>query len=126
MLISPSLEGRYAETKRSEDNTEWPTPTTEYSETSSILHHHDARYQKICAKLNSGTRFGIGFVLERACGPECNECEGNAFERHCRLFDFRPHYDVKLEKKPVRPVLKVCARKMYQNPFTKLCVVVTR
>lgn len=90
---------------RSEDSSEWPTPSTEYSDISPS--HYSSKYQKICAKLNSGTRFGIGFVLERSCGSECTKCSGNAFERQCRLFDFRPHYDVKLENKRVKPLLKV-------------------
>lgn len=63
-------------------------------------------FQKICAKLRSGVRFGIGFVLERSCGEECVKCSGTAFQRQCRHFDFRPHYKVKLEKKPRIPLVK--------------------
>jgi hypothetical protein len=64
-------------------------------------------YQKICAKLRSGVRFGIGFVLERSCGEDCLKCSGTAFQRHCRHFDFRPHYEVTLEKKRRTPLMKV-------------------
>jgi hypothetical protein len=66
-------------------------------------------FKKICAKLRSGVRFGIGFVLERSCGEECLKCSGTAFQRQCRHFNFRPHYEVKLEKKPRIPLVKVMA-----------------
>jgi len=64
-------------------------------------------FQKICARLSSGVRFGIGIVLERSCGLECSFCTGNSFHRKCRYFSFRPHYRVKLEKKKFPPTLKV-------------------
>ncbi|KAJ7094663.1 golgi-body localization protein domain-containing protein [Mycena belliarum] len=63
-------------------------------------------FQKICAKFGSGVRFGVGFVMERACGPECSTCSGTAFDRKCRFYDFAPHYDVKLQKKPRIPERK--------------------
>lgn len=63
--------------------------------------------QTVVAKLRSGVCFGVGFVLERACGPECHECGGKAFDRSCRLFTFKPHYDVKLEWKDTVPEIKV-------------------
>ena len=63
---------------------------------------------KVCAKFVSGTRFGVGIALERTCGPDCEKgCEGDAFHRQCRFFDFRAHYDVKLEKKAQKPEIKV-------------------
>ena len=63
---------------------------------------------KVCAKFVSGTRFGVGIALERACGPDCPKgCQGDAFHRQCRFFDFRPHYDVRLEKKAQKPEIKV-------------------
>lgn len=65
--------------------------------------HFDGPFLKVCARLSSGVRYGIGFVLERACGPECLFCLGSAFDRKCRYFSFRPHYEVKLELKPTRP-----------------------
>ncbi|KAI0347243.1 hypothetical protein BDW22DRAFT_1322640 [Trametopsis cervina] len=59
---------------------------------------------KVCAKFDSGARFGVGVVLERACGTDCTKgCQGDAFHRDCRFFDFRPHYEVKLEKKAQKP-----------------------
>lgn len=61
----------------------------------------------MCAKLSSGVRFGVGIVLERACGPECPRCSGSAFHRTCRLFSFRPHYEVMLERKNEPPKEKV-------------------
>ena len=63
--------------------------------------------QTVCAKFRSGVCFGVGFVLERACGPECDRCSGKPFDRQCRLFDFKPHYDVKLEWKDSVPEIKV-------------------
>ncbi|KDR83645.1 hypothetical protein GALMADRAFT_235956 [Galerina marginata CBS 339.88] len=66
----------------------------------------DKPFLKVCARLTSGVRYGIGFILERACGPECLYCMGSTFHRKCRYFSFRPHYDVKLEKKPSMPSFK--------------------
>jgi hypothetical protein len=66
-------------------------------------------YRKICAKFSSGVRVGVGFVPERSCGTECATCMGSAFERRCRFFNFRPHFDVKLENKGSKsPTIKVC------------------
>ncbi|KAG5725006.1 UPF0648 protein C3H5.09c [Termitomyces sp. T112] len=63
-------------------------------------------FRKIIAKVRSGVRFGVGFVLERACGGECYTCSGSAFHRKCRYFEFLPHYKVRLEKKVVVPKMK--------------------
>ncbi|KAJ7507924.1 golgi-body localization protein domain-containing protein [Mycena galericulata] len=63
-------------------------------------------FQKICAKFGSGVCFGIGFVMERSCGPECSACSGTAYQRKCRLYNFFPHYEVKLEKKSRIPLRK--------------------
>ncbi|KXN86435.1 UPF0648 protein C3H5.09c [Leucoagaricus sp. SymC.cos] len=63
-------------------------------------------YRKICAELHSGVRYGIGFVFERTCDPTCPKCSGNVFQRQCRIFDFIPHYDVRLETKLNKPALK--------------------
>ncbi|OSD04190.1 hypothetical protein PYCCODRAFT_1476242 [Trametes coccinea BRFM310] len=62
--------------------------------------------QTICAKFRSGVCFGVGFALERACGPECTQCSGKPFDRKCRLFEFKPHYDVKLGWKDTVPEVK--------------------
>lgn len=64
-------------------------------------------FRKIIAKVRSGVRFGVGFVLERACGDECNTCSGSAFHRKCRYFEFLPHHQVRLEKKVTVPSIKV-------------------
>lgn len=80
--------------------------------------HDNARYhiprgsrgaRKVVAKLSSGVRFGVGIVLERSCGSECPRCVGSAFHRECRLFSFKPHYEVMLERKASKPALKVVA-----------------
>ncbi|KAJ7764981.1 golgi-body localization protein domain-containing protein [Mycena maculata] len=63
-------------------------------------------FQKICAKFGSGVCFGIGFVMERACGPECSTCIGSPYQRKCRIYDFLSHYQVKLEKKYRIPLRK--------------------
>jgi hypothetical protein len=63
--------------------------------------------RKVCAKLNSGVRFGVGLTLERSCGPECASCDGTPFHRSCRFYDFRPHYQVRLEKKATKPLAQV-------------------
>lgn len=72
----------------------------------SICRADSHEYRKVCAKFSSGVRFGIGLVLERSCGPECDKCHGPPFKRECRLFTFRPHYEVKLERKLKVPELK--------------------
>ncbi|KAJ7047262.1 golgi-body localization protein domain-containing protein [Mycena alexandri] len=69
-------------------------------------------FRKICAKFRSGVCFGIGFVMERSCGPECSACSGSPFHRKCRFYDFLPHYDIKLQKKP-----RVPARKSAEDSF---------
>ncbi|KAJ6598956.1 golgi-body localization protein domain-containing protein [Mycena vulgaris] len=69
-------------------------------------------FLKICAKFRSGVCFGIGFVMERSCGPECSACSGTAFDRKCRLYNFLPHYDVKLQKKS-----RVPERKSLEDSF---------
>ncbi|KAG2013550.1 hypothetical protein CC2G_010449 [Coprinopsis cinerea AmutBmut pab1-1] len=63
-------------------------------------------FKKTWARLNSGVRFGIGFLPERSCGVECLKCHGLPVERQCRLFTFKPHYQVTLEKKPIKPEIK--------------------
>ncbi|KDQ64599.1 hypothetical protein JAAARDRAFT_145519 [Jaapia argillacea MUCL 33604] len=62
--------------------------------------------RKVCAKLGAGVRFGVGFLMERACGPECGSCRGSPFYRKCRFFDFKPHYQVILEQKSHPPLVK--------------------
>lgn len=76
-------------------------------------HYLNARYtptafRKICAKFQSGVRLGVGIVLERSCGITCPHCSGPAFGRKCRIFDFVPHHQVKLETKKTIPYINVC------------------
>ena len=67
-------------------------------------------FVKVCAKFNSGIKFGIGFVLERSCATGCSTCgDRNA----CRNFNFRPHYDIKLVPKLQHPTENVSYR--FQN-----------
>lgn len=72
-------------------------------------------FRKICAKFRSGVRFGVGVVLERSCGPECPDCSGSAFKRKCRFFDFRPHYEIMLERKEGIPQLMVGIRLLWSD-----------
>jgi hypothetical protein len=67
--------------------------------------------RKTCAKLGSGVRFGVRFDLERTCGLECDHCTGSIHRRKCRIFTFRPHYDVKLERKPAPSTGQVSIRR---------------
>lgn len=74
---------------------------------------HDSRtmgipkpFKKVWARLNTGIRFGVGFLPERTCGDECDTCSGPPSNRQCRLFDFKPHYLVRMEDKPFIPALK--------------------
>ncbi|KAF8812536.1 hypothetical protein BYT27DRAFT_7182979 [Phlegmacium glaucopus] len=76
------------------------------STSGSIVLRQKKPFQKVCARLSSGVRFGVGFVVERSCGPECLQCDGTAFHRKCRHFSFLPHYNVILEKKLSIPDIK--------------------
>jgi hypothetical protein len=64
-------------------------------------------FKKVCAKLQSGVRFGVGFAFERTCGPQCHSCSGSAFDRRCRFFNFTQHHQVVLELKKRVPVRHV-------------------
>lgn len=59
---------------------------------------------KVVGTLVGGVRWGLGIKLERTCRPDTCEnpvsaCEGDKFQRRCRFFDFKPHYDVKTRTK---------------------------
>ncbi|KAH7921808.1 hypothetical protein BV22DRAFT_1114199 [Leucogyrophana mollusca] len=89
--------------------------------------HSQSRCLKTCAKLSSGVRFGVGVVLERSCGPECASCIGTSFDRLCRFFSFRPHYDVKLMKKVEPPQINSAddSYNGYRSDFIHLSVSLT-
>ncbi|PLW06226.1 hypothetical protein PCANC_27453 [Puccinia coronata f. sp. avenae] len=61
------------------------------------LSSRETEFIKIVGKLTNGVRWGMGIVLERACSDSldksCN-CSGPAFHRKCRIFTFKPHYQV--------------------------------
>ncbi|KAG8713591.1 hypothetical protein FRC11_011684, partial [Ceratobasidium sp. 423] len=59
--------------------------------------------QKICAKLTNGVKLGLGFALERRCGPDCTA--KHTTDSTCRLFTFRPHYEVKLRPSIADPTV---------------------
>lgn len=52
--------------------------------------------KKVCARFSNGIRWGIGISLERTCDETCVTCEGDPFNRKCRFFTFKPHYEVAL------------------------------
>lgn len=79
----------------------------ESSSVGNMSHMGSSSLRKVSARLSSGVRFGLGFLFERSCGPECSFCIGSAFHRKCRYFSFRPHFEVKMEIKDSRPELKV-------------------
>ena len=71
----------------------------------------NAVFHKIMMKLSGKVRWTAGLVMERNCGRICDHC-GN--RNVCRLYDFKPHYDVHLKapefcdtgnKLQVRPLL---------------------
>ncbi|CAE6486800.1 unnamed protein product [Rhizoctonia solani] len=62
-----------------------------------------SQMQKICAKLTNGVKLGLGFALERRCGPDCTV--KHTTEGSCRLFTFRPHYEVKLRPSTADPTI---------------------
>jgi len=61
----------------------------------------DRRGTKTCARFVGGVRVGFGFKFERTCRDHsCSSgCRGDLSERRCRLFDFKPHHQVKLRNK---------------------------
>ncbi|KAJ3537089.1 hypothetical protein NM688_g6737 [Phlebia brevispora] len=101
LLIAPNIEESYGETSLNTSNGS-RSPTSPTSSKSSKAN----RSRRVCAKFGSGSRFGVGVVLERTCGPDCQHCSGDAFHRQCRFFNFRPHYDVTLELKDNKPAEK--------------------
>ncbi|KAF8681124.1 RNA pol II promoter Fmp27 protein domain [Rhizoctonia solani] len=62
---------------------------------------HQSQMQKICAKLTNGVKLGLGFALERKCGSDCTI--RHTMDDSCRLFTFRPHYEVKLRPSTADP-----------------------
>lgn len=85
----------------SRDPTENSDGATQHSgATSDLLGRYravDYEFTKVCAKFINGVRWGIGVVLERACGEDCSKstCHGKTpFHRQCRIFDFIPHWEV--------------------------------
>ncbi|KNZ59490.1 hypothetical protein VP01_171g3 [Puccinia sorghi] len=61
------------------------------------LSSRETEFIKIVGKLTNGVRWGMGIVLERACSDSLDKscsCSGPAFHRKCRLFTFKPHYQV--------------------------------
>ncbi|KAH9447797.1 hypothetical protein Pst134EB_021796 [Puccinia striiformis f. sp. tritici] len=61
------------------------------------LSSRETEFIKIVGKLTNGVRWGMGIVLERACSDNVDKtchCHGPAFHRKCRIFTFKPHYQV--------------------------------
>ncbi|WBW71131.1 ER-PM contact site phospholipid-binding protein Hob2 [Schizosaccharomyces osmophilus] len=52
----------------------------------------DMRCRKIIAKLVGKVRWRAGFVPERHCEPDCEVCDG---KMKCRLWNFKPHWEIK-------------------------------
>lgn len=63
----------------------------------------DRRGTKTCARFVGGVRVGFGFKFERTCRDHTcdNDCRGGLSERRCRMFDFKPHHQVKMRTKDV-------------------------
>ncbi|CCM03163.1 uncharacterized protein FIBRA_05285 [Fibroporia radiculosa] len=96
LIIIPNVQETWGQ------NGEVDEPTLRHSISAtpfSTFNPRRSRESRVCAKVSSGTCFGVGFVLERSCGSECGTCTGKPFDRECRFFDFLPHYKVKLETK---------------------------
>ncbi|BGP27835.1 hypothetical protein Rt10032_c13g5178 [Rhodotorula toruloides] len=72
----------------------------EYDAASTVTAEEDeaSYWIKVCAKCINGVRWGMGVVLERTCRDKScakADCCGLApFHRQCRMFDFRPHWEV--------------------------------
>ncbi|KAI6163026.1 golgi-body localization protein domain-containing protein [Pisolithus thermaeus] len=81
-------------------------------------------YVKVCAKLSSGVRFGVGTVFERTCGSECRTCTGSTFDRLCREFTFRPHYDIQLMRGSDATAAEACrdSYEKFRSDFVHLSI----
>lgn len=89
----------FGESRSSEMETSRPS-SSGHTATPSNAGTQRARMQKICAKLTNGVKLGLGFVLERRCGPDCTADHTSG---PCRRFNFRPHHDVKLRPSSADP-----------------------
>ncbi|GAA5929891.1 uncharacterized protein JCM15063_004656 [Sporobolomyces koalae] len=66
-----------------------------------------AYWIKTCAKCRGGVRWGLGLRFERACRDDsCDDplCQDRPiFERRCRFFDFKPHWEVRTKTLKTAP-----------------------
>lgn len=76
----------------------------------------DLKMVKTVAKLVDGVKWGMGIRLERTCHDDTScrhtpRCKGSVFDRSCRFFDFKPHYEVQTRTREgmgeVRPFFNV-------------------
>lgn len=94
----------------------------------SLHHYHLSRkelsFQKILMKLTGDVRWTAGLAFERHCEDSgCSGCEGN---KNCRIWDFAPHWHVKMRipKHSVLPGGKVSVNVLNRRP--QLIVVDSR
>lgn len=79
-------------------------------------------FAKVCAKFLGGVRWGMGIQLERTCRDHtCDRCSGSLFERQCRFFDFKPHYEVKTISGPDAAVGPVSSSPMLRRRILLIC-----
>lgn len=75
------------------------SPREQDKSRNSLHHYHLSRkeisFQKILMKLTGDVRWTAGLAFERHCEEdECDKCGG---QQECRLWDFAPHWHVKLK-----------------------------
>ncbi|EKM59200.1 uncharacterized protein PHACADRAFT_169675 [Phanerochaete carnosa HHB-10118-sp] len=104
MIIVPNVEESYGETSTMNSPVDHDDPSSQWKQYTTRL-RKTRRSRKVVAKFGAGSRFGVGISLERSCDSECIKCTGDAFHRHCRFFDSKPHFAVKLEKKDHKPLV---------------------
>ena len=54
----------------------------------------DLKLVKVLLKLQGSVRWGMGIVLERTCRHHPEHVDQPIFLRPCRIYDFKPHYEV--------------------------------
>jgi hypothetical protein len=67
-------------------------------------------FKKVCLKLTNGVRWGAGLILERTCtGDDCvqkKKCTGIPFNRECRFWTRKKHWEVYQRSKDYADTLK--------------------
>ncbi|BFZ54128.1 Protein SABRE [Savitreella phatthalungensis] len=93
MLAIADFGGRQAAVDRTATDEDLAALAREHGLHHYHLHRKEVHFQKILMKLTGDVRWTAGLAFERHCGEGCEKCQG---KQNCRLWDFEPHWLVKL------------------------------